>query len=48
MNNDELYNQALEAIQELFGDTSVSTEDAIANLESLIGEIEVMISTLEN
>lgn len=45
--NKELYDKALEAITELFSDTSVSKETAIENLNTLLGEIEVMIESLE-
>ncbi len=45
--NQELYDTAIYAIEELFGDTSVSKEKAKENLESLIHEIEVMIQSLK-
>jgi len=44
--NDQLYEKAVEAITELFSDKSVSQSEAKANLESLIGEIEIMIESL--
>lgn len=46
MENDKLYNQALEAIRTLFEDTSVSSEEAKRNLNSLIDEIYIMLETL--
>ena len=46
MDNDELYEKALGAIQELFGDTSVSQSQAKDNLNSLIGEIQIMMEAL--
>jgi len=45
--NEQLYEQAVEAITELFNDTSVSQEDAKANLNSLIGEIQIMLDSIE-
>lgn len=47
MNNEDLYNKALETITELFNDTSVSQKEAKANLESLISEMEIMIESLD-
>lgn len=46
--NDELYEQALKAITELFNDTSVSPAETKKQLEDLMGEIEVMINALES
>ena len=46
MSNDELYEKALGAIRELFSDTSVSSSQARDNLNSLIGEIQIMMETL--
>jgi len=45
--NEILYNKAMAAIRELFDDLSVSQEDAKENLETIIVEIEIMISTLK-
>jgi len=45
--NEQLYKEASEAIGRLFSDKSVSQEEAKANLESLIGEIEIMIESME-
>ena len=45
--NDELYEKALDAIQELFGDDSVSQSRARKNLGALKDEIDVMIETLD-
>jgi hypothetical protein len=47
MTNEELYDAAKEAIDNLFGDKSVSVSQCKENLNSLIGEIEIMINTLE-
>lgn len=44
--NEELYQEALKAINKLFGDTSVSQGKARENLENLIDEIQVMIDSL--
>jgi len=48
MLNEELYEKAVEAITELFSDSSVSQSTAKKNLNSLIGEIEILISTLSD
>lgn len=45
--NEDLYEKALKAIEELFSDTSVSQREARKNLNGLISEIETMIDTLE-
>ena len=47
MDNAELYDKALEAITELFNDTSVSQKQAEQNLNSLIDEITILIETLD-
>lgn len=47
MTNDELYKAALKAINKLFSDTSVSAEEAIVSLNTLIDEIRVMVESLE-
>jgi len=46
MNNQELHDKALKAIEELFNDVSVSKELARLNLVSLIDEINIMIDSL--
>ena len=46
MNNEELYDVAMKAISELFGDKSVSRSTCRENLEGLISEIEIMIESL--
>jgi hypothetical protein len=46
--NKILYEKALEAIKELFGDTSVGVSTAKRNLNSLIGEIQIMVEALEH
>lgn len=48
MDNQELYDLALEAITKLFSDTSVSRSTAKENLENLKDEINVLLSTLED
>jgi len=45
-NNEELYKDALEAINNLFADKSVSVESAISNLENLRDEIDLLIDSL--
>ena len=45
--NEELFDKALDAIVELFSDTSVSQSECKNNLESLIGEIEILLDTLK-
>ena len=47
MTNKELYDRAVEVINDLFNDTSVSQEDARANLQSLVEEIGVKLESLE-
>jgi hypothetical protein len=44
--NDELYDEAVEAITRLFSDSDVSQRVAKSNLENLISEIEIMIDSL--
>jgi len=48
MTNEELYDKALETISELFGDTSISQRECKENLESLIAEIQIMLSGLND
>lgn len=45
-NNEELYEQAIEAITELYNDMSVGKLQTRDNLNYLIGEIEVMREAL--
>ena len=47
MSNDDLYQIAVRAINELFSDASVSKETAIANLRELREEINTLIESLE-
>ena len=47
MENDELYQKALDAAEELFSDTSVTAEQCRNNLNALIFEIETMRDSLE-
>lgn len=48
MSNEELLEKAKEAINELFGDMSVSQKTTRENLEELIGDIEIMIDGLKD
>ena len=45
--NEILYDKALESITALFSDTSVSKRQCAENLNSLIGEIQTMIDSLD-
>jgi hypothetical protein len=47
MSNDDLYQKAIDAIVQLFGDMSVSKLECKNNLKTLIEEIETMLETLE-
>ena len=47
MSNEELLEKAKEAINELFGDMSVSQSTTRENLKELIGDIEVMLDGLQ-
>ena len=47
MNNEELYKAALNAINKLFFDMSVSKEKAVENLENLKDEIDILIETIQ-
>jgi hypothetical protein len=47
MNNEQLYEKAMQAITSLFNDTSVSRSECRRNLEELIGEIKTMIDSLD-
>jgi len=42
-----LFDEALEAIQELFGDKSVSQKKTIDSLENLAAEIEISIEVIK-
>ena len=46
MENEELYKNALEAINKLFADMSVGKETAIQNLENLKDEIDLLTESL--
>jgi hypothetical protein len=46
MNHDEKLEAAKEAINKVFGDTSVGRETTKKSLEELIGDIEAMLDTL--
>jgi len=45
--NNRLYDNAYQAITELFSDQSVSCEETERNLNGLISEIEVMLDAVE-
>ena len=47
MTNEELYEKASTAINELFSDQSISKQKCVENLESLIDEMQVMIDSLD-
>lgn len=47
MTNEELYNRALKAIEELFSDMTVPQSRARENLEALTDEIQIMLEGLE-
>ncbi len=47
MDNNDLYGAAIEAIDKLFEDKSVSQEVAMINLRALIDEIHVMLESLD-
>ena len=47
MTNEELYQVALDAIQNLFSDKSVSTRECEKNLESLKDEIDMLLGAIE-
>lgn len=47
MTNEELYEKAIDAINDLFSDTSVSKEDAKGNLQGLLDEIAILMQSLE-
>lgn len=41
------YDLAMDAIREVFGDTSVSVDETRDNLSSLVSEIEILLDTLD-
>lgn len=47
MSNEDLYDVALAAVMELFGDTSVSRGDCRRNLNALQGEISNLLDALD-
>jgi len=47
MSNEELFEKAKEAIAELFSDMSVSQSTTRKNLNALVGEIEILLDTLD-
>jgi len=48
LDNKNLYDIAIKSIQDLYGDKSVSISTCKENLNSLIGEIEIMLDCLDN
>lgn len=46
MDNEELYQAAMDAITELFSDKSVSVSDCRGNLEGLKDEINTLLESL--
>ena len=46
--SEELYEKAVEAATELFSDQGVSQSETRRKLEELIGEIRIMIDTLQD
>lgn len=46
--SDKLYQQALEAIQELFGDDGISQQETLSLLDALIDEIEIFKEAIES
>lgn len=48
MSNNELYKAALEAVQNLFGDKSVSQSEAKRNLQALVDEIMILLDSLSD
>jgi len=46
MENDELYQEALDAIGNLFNDKSVDQQQCIENFENLQNEMDAMIDSL--
>lgn len=44
----DLYDEALKAITDLFSDTSVSQAESKRRLNELIGEIQIMVDSLED
>ena len=46
MTNQQLYDKALKAIEELYSDLSVSKEQAIKNLSAIKDEIDIMLDGL--
>lgn len=48
MSNEQLYQDALDAVNKLFSDKSVSQSKARENLKSLRDEIDLLIDTLKD
>lgn len=48
MDHDELVEEAKQAINKVFGDTSVSRAEAKASLKDIIGDIEVILDTMND
>ena len=47
MSNEELFEKAKEAITDLFSDMSVPQSTTRENLNALVGEIEILLDTLQ-
>jgi len=47
MRNEELYENAVKAIRELFSDMYVSRDTTIQNLETLQDEINILLESLQ-
>jgi len=48
MSQDALYLKAMDAINQLFGDTSVERSETKSNLESLAEQVETMLDALDD
>ncbi len=46
--HEKLYEQAKAAIDKLFADTSVDTDETVISLKDLRGHIQVLLDALEN
>lgn len=48
MDHDELVEEAKQAVNKVFGDTSVSRAEVRASLKDIIGDIEVILDTMND
>ena len=48
MTNEELYQDAIKAINELFSDTSVPVSECRQNLQGLRDEIDILLDALDS